>query len=157
MLLLFLATETFGFELELLPKYSTVYDQKVNPYIALNIALKKVKISQKPILLMVGSDWCKWCGEFENFLDDHQTLAEDFYTSFEVVRVYYGKGINQEAQSLLQQFPPLKGTPHFYILNSNAKLLKSIDTGYLERGYSYNIKKVKGFIEKNKLLNKEIK
>jgi len=156
-LLLLWSTGLVGFELESLPKYSTVYDPKANPHIALETALKKAKTSHKLILLMVGGDWCKWCGQFENFLDDHAPIAEDFYTSFEVVRVYYGKGINKEAQSLLEQFPPLKGTPHFYILNSDAKLLKSIDTGYLERGYSYNSKKVKAFIEENKSLNKETK
>jgi len=137
----------YAFEWEKLPSYSVQYDKKINPYISLEKALVKVKKSDKKILLMVGGDWCKWCGQFENFLDDHYKIAEDFYTTFEVVRVYYGEGINKEAQSLLKQFPPLKGTPHFYLLDSDAKLLKSIDTGYLERGYSYHTKKVKDFIK----------
>jgi len=139
------------------PPIVVQYDKKINPYISLEKALVKVKKSDKNILLMVGGDWCKWCGQFENFLDDHPKIAEDFYTTFEVVRVYYGESINKEAQSLLKQFPPLKGTPHFYLLDSNAKLLKSIDTGYLERGYSYNRKKVKTFIEENKSLSRKIK
>jgi hypothetical protein len=66
------------------------------------------------------------------------------------MRVYYGKGINKEAQSLLKQFPPLKATPHFYILDKNAKLLKSLGSANLERGYGYNRKKIIKFIEENK-------
>ena len=155
MILLLFATGLMGFELTSLPTYSTQYDPKANPHIALQTALKKAQTSHKPILLMVGGEWCKWCGQLENFLDDHPAIAQDFYTSFEVVRVYYGEGINKEAQSLLEQFPPLKGTPHFYLLDSQAKLLKSIDTGYLERGYSYNSKKVKAFINKNRSLTKD--
>jgi len=100
--------------------------------------------------MVVGGEWCKWCGQLDNFLDDHETVAKKFYGSFEVLRVYYGKGISEESKSLLKQFPALKGTPHFYVLDSNAKLLKSIDTAYLERGYSYHRKKVLEFIEEHK-------
>lgn len=83
-------------------------------------------------------------------MDDHKTVAEMFYGSFEVVRVYYGKDISVEGKSLLTQFPAPKGTPHFYLLDSKAKLLKRINTGYLERDYSYNKKKFVAFVEEHK-------
>jgi len=133
-----------------LPHYSTKFDPKANPNADLSIALKKAKTEKKNVLLVVGGNWCKWCGTFDNFLDDHKSVAKDFYTTFEVVRVYYGNGISKAGQKLLKQFPPLKGTPHFYILDSNAKLLESIDTAFLERGYGYNTKKVITWIAKHK-------
>jgi thioredoxin-related protein len=137
-----------GVDLDKLPSYSTTFDKKINPHVSLSKALDKVKKTNKNILLFVGGDWCRWSGTFDNFLDDHPKIAEAFYGSFEVVRVYYGNGINKYGQSLLKQFPPLKGTPHFYILNKKAKLLSSINTVYLERGYGYNKKKVMQFIQK---------
>ena len=133
-----------------LPNYSLYFDSKVNPHKDLSMAIKKAKKSKKKILMIVGGNWCKWCGTFDNFLDDHEKIAKSFYGSFEVIRVYYGSKINKKGKSLLKQFPPIKGTPHFYILNSNAKLLKSIDTTYLERGYGYNKLKVINFIKNNK-------
>lgn len=141
-----LATTT-EVKIEDLPSYSTHFDKEANPYKYLEIALKKATREKKKVLLLVGGDWCKWCGELDNFLDDHEEIAKDFYNSFEVVRVYYGKGVNKEGQSLLKQFPVLKGTPHFYVLNNKAKLLKSFATTPLERGFGYNKHKIKAFIK----------
>ena len=150
LLLVFVSVALNAFDIEKLPNYSTEYDKKVNPYKSLATAMQKVKDSDKKILLLVGGDWCKWCGTFDNFLEDKEKIAKSFYDSFEVVRVYYGKGINKEAQSLLKQFPPLEATPHFYILDKNAKLLKSLGSANLERGYGYNKKRVIKFIKDNK-------
>ena len=139
-----------AFDVEKLSMQSTTYDKKRNPHEDLALSMAKAKKSGKKILMVVGGEWCKWCGQLDNFLDDHEAVAKEFYTSFEVLRVYYGKGITKEGQSLLMQFPVPKGTPHFYILDSKAKLLKSIDTGKLERGYSYHKKKFMTFIKDNK-------
>jgi len=139
-----------AFDMKNLPTYSTHYEKQRNPHTDLSSSMQKAEKSGKKILMVVGGEWCKWCGQLDNFLDDHEKVAEMFYGSFEVVRVYYGEGISAEGKSLLTQFPPPKGTPHFYLLDSKAKLLKSIDTGYLERGYSYNKKKFVAFVEENK-------
>ena len=139
-----------AFDVEKLPIHSSTYDKNRNPHKDLALSMENAKKSGKKILMVVGGEWCKWCGQLDNFLDDHETVAKKFYGSFEVLRVYYGKGISEESKSLLKQFPALKGTPHFYVLDSNAKLLKSIDTARLERGYSYHKKKVFEFIEANK-------
>jgi len=139
-----------AFDVGKLPIQSTTYDKKRNPHTDLALSMEKAKKSGKKILMVVGGEWCKWCGQLDNFLDDHESVAEDFYTSFEVLRVYYGKGISKEGKSLLTQFPAPKGTPHFYLLDSKAKLLKSIDTGNLERGYSYNKKKFMAFIKEHR-------
>jgi thioredoxin-related protein len=147
---IFMALNLSAFDINTLPKYSKIYDSKANAHEDLSKALQKVKKSKKKILLIAGGDWCMWCGTFDNFLDDNEKIAKDFYTSFEVVKVYYGNGMNDSAKSLLKQFPVLKGTPHFYILNKDAKLLESIGTEYLERGYGYNRHKVKEFINSKK-------
>ena len=150
LVLMFVTLTLSAFDMEKLPKYATEYDSKANPHRTLATLMKKAKKSDKKILLMVGGDWCKWCGTLDNFLEDNEKIASSFYGSFEVMRVYYGKGINKETQSLLKQFPPLKATPHFYILDKNAKLLKSLESANLERGYGYNRKKIIKFIEENR-------
>jgi thioredoxin-related protein len=133
------------------PKYSTTFDKKSNPHKDLGIAMQKAKVSKKTILLIIGGDWCKWCGEFDNTLDNNNyKLAKELYSSFEVVRVYYGKGTNKQAQSLLKQFPKIPGTPHFYLLDRKAKLLASIKSTSMERGYGYNVRKVEAFIQQYK-------
>ncbi|MGV6830003.1 MAG: thioredoxin family protein [bacterium] len=148
MLALFAIMHLHAFEMEKLPIQSSTYDKKRNPHMDLALSMEKAKKSGKKILMMVGGEWCRWCGQLDNFLDDHETVAKEFYTSFEVFRVYYGKDISKEGKSLLVQFPTFKGTPHFYLLDSKAKLLKSIDTRQFERGYSYDKKKFMSFIKK---------
>jgi thioredoxin-related protein len=132
-------------------KYSATFDKNSNPHKDLSIAMQKAKISKKTILLIIGGDWCKWCGEFDNTLDNNNyKLAKELYSSFEVVRVYYGNGTNKQAQSLLKQFPKIPGTPHFYLLDSKAKLLGSVNSTSMERGYGYNARKVEAFIQQYK-------
>ncbi len=140
------------FDFDKLPSYSQDYNPKASVNKDLQEALKVAKQKDKNILLIVGGNWCKWCGTFDNFLDDHPKVANMLFNSFEVVKVYYGKGISKESKEFLKQLPPLKGTPHFYILNKDAKLLKSVDTAFLERGYGYNRKKVEEWIKQNRNL-----
>ncbi len=137
-----------------LPSYSTKFDKSVNPHKDLKVAMDKSKKSGKNILLIVGGSWCKWCGAMDNFINTNQDVQNKFYTDFEVVRVYYGSGTNKETQSLLKQFPTIPGTPHFFVLNSDAKLIKNFGTTQLEQGSSYNKKKFIDFIDKHKTVSK---
>lgn len=145
-----MALNLSAFDMDNLPTYSKVYDKEANAFKDLSSALEKAKKTDKKVLLIAGSDRCRWSGTLDNFLEDNENISKDFYTSFEVVRVYYGNGMNESAKSLLKQFPVLKGTPHFYLLDKDAKLLESIGTAYLERGYGYNKSKVKEFIKNKK-------
>ena len=131
-----------------LPSYSYSFNKESNASSDLILAIKKAKKEQKNILLIAGGNWCRWCGTMENFLEEHPKLQQAFYTKFEVLRVYYGKGMNQTAKKLLKTYPKPKGTPHFYVLDSQAKLLLSFNTKEIERGYGYNTTKFEAFIEK---------
>ena len=123
------------------------FDKTADPQKDVSEALQKAKKSNKHIVLIVGGDWCRWTGTFENFLDDNEKIAKSFYDSFEVVEIYYGKGMNKSAKALLKQFPPITGTPYFYILDKTAKLLYAINSESMERGYGYNRNKVIKFIK----------
>lgn len=139
-----------SFDLNTLPAYSTTYRKTANPHLDLTKALQRAKAEQKKVLLMVGGDWCRWSGVLDHFLETNNDIAKALYSNFEVVRVYYGKEISKEGKSLLKQFPAVKETPHFFILDYNAKLLASIETTPLEKGYSYSRDKFKTMIEKYK-------
>jgi len=136
------------FDVNALPPYSNAFNKESNSSSDLILAMKKAKREQKNILLIAGGNWCRWCGTMENFLEANPKLQKAFYTKFELLRVYYGKGMNQTAKKLLRSYPKPKGTPHFYVLDPQAKLLHSFNTKALERGYSYNRTKFEAFIEK---------
>ena len=111
-------------------------------------ALKNAKLEKKRVLIIAGGLWCQWCGSLNNFFEENSEIEKNFFRKFEVLKVYYGNGISEKGMKFLRQFPVLKGTPHFYVLNNNAKLLYSIDTTILESGYGYTRKKIKAFIAK---------
>jgi|SaaInl47_10m_RNA_FD_contig_123_23280_length_2926_multi_4_in_0_out_0_2 thioredoxin-related protein len=147
---LLIALNLSAIDMNNLPKYSTGYDKKANAYEDLVKAMDKAKESNKKILLIAGGDWCKWCGFFDDFFKNNTKVSNDFYGSFEVLKVYYGNGMNESSKSLFKQFPKIEGTPHFYLLDKNAKLLESIGTAYLEEGNGYNKSKIVEFINSKK-------
>jgi thioredoxin-related protein len=133
-----------------LPAYSVYFESNANPHKDLTLALKEAKKEKKKILLIVGGDWCKWCGILDDFLEKNKDIEKSLYTDYKVVRVYYGNGMNKDSKSLLSQFPPVKETPHFFVLDENAKLLHSQKTAVLEKGYGYHKDKFKRFLDKHK-------
>ena len=135
---------------EEIPRYAKHFDKNANPYKDLQDALKRAKKDGQKVLIEAGGDWCKWCGTFDNFLEDHEDVAKKWYGSFKVMKAYYGEGMNSQSQSLFKQFSRVTETPYFYILDSNATLLNVGTSSQLERGYGYNKQKVLDFIEKNK-------
>ena len=131
-----------------LPSYSTTFDKEVNATDNLKKAITKATKEQKNILLIAGGDWCRWCGTMTNFLEEHPQLQQELYTQFEVLRVYYGKGINLSGKALILKYGKPKGTPHFYVLNNQGELIHSFGTKALERGYGYNKAKFTEFTTK---------
>jgi len=131
-----------------LPNYSTTFDQEANATANLAEAITKATKEQKNILLIAGGDWCRWCGTMSNFLEEHPKLQKEFYTQFEVVRLYYGKGMNPSAKAVIAKYGKPKGTPYFYLLDSQGALLTPFRTKQLEQGYGYSKAKFAKFIEK---------
>jgi len=140
-----------------LPNYSTTFDKEVNATANLAEAITKATKEQKNILLIAGGDWCRWCGTMSNFLEEHPKLQKEFYTKFEVVRLYYGKGINSSAKALIEKYGKPKGTPYFYLLDSKGELLTPYRTKNLEQGYGYSKKNFAEFITKYSKLKTIIK
>jgi len=133
-------------DISTLPKYSTSFNKEANATANLAKAISKATKEQKNILLIAGGDWCRWCGTMSNFLEEHPKLQKEFYSKFEVLRFYYGNGMNTSAKALVYKYGKPKGTPYFYLLDSHAKLLKLFDTKRVERGYGYNRSKFANFI-----------
>ena len=131
-----------------LPSYSTTFDKESNATANLAEAITKATKEQKNILLIAGGDWCRWCGTMSNFLEEHPKLQKEFYTKFEVLRLYYGKGINPSAKALIEKYGKPKGTPYFYLLNGQGELLNPYRTKTLEQGYGYSQAKFAEFITK---------
>ena len=121
------------------------YDPSRNADQDLRDAIVEAKRTGRRILLEVGGDWCKWCHILDRFFEEHPEIVKLRDTGFLMVKINFSEeNLNEK---FLGRFPPVAGYPHFFILDSNGKVLHSQDTAKLEEGEGYNLKKFTTFLE----------
>jgi hypothetical protein len=126
------------------PKLSG-YDAKANPDVELSRALVEAKAGNKKVLVIAGGEWCTWCHYLESFLKKNPAIDAELHLSFVPVKVYFGEE-NKNA-AFFSRLPPAKGYPHFWVIENNGQVRKSVNTGPLEDGArSYDKKKFLEFI-----------
>ena len=109
-------------------------------------AVSEAQRVNKRIILDVGGDWCIWCYRIDNFIESHKEINDYLHNNFILVKVNYSK--ENKNEELLSKYPQIPGYPHFFILESNGKLLYSQDTGELEQGKDYSTEKMMTFLKK---------
>jgi thiol:disulfide interchange protein len=113
------------------------YDAAADPFALLQAAEAQAGNEEKFVLVIAGGDWCIWCHYLHAFLDDNADLHEALDQTFVVMQAYYGD--ENENPAFFATLPEAVGYPHFWVLNSNGKLLASQNTAPLEDGdKSYN-------------------
>ena len=92
LLFLFLGCSDKPFSKDDLPSYSKAFNINANPNKDLSEALAQAKKDGRKVLIEAGGDWCKWCGTFDNFMDENQDITKKLHENFVFVKIYYGKG-----------------------------------------------------------------
>jgi thiol:disulfide interchange protein len=100
----------------------------------------------KRIILDVGGEWCSWCHILDKFIEDHPELRTA------IARDYVWLKINMSPENqnkaFLSKYPEIPGYPHLFVLDTDGTLLHSQDTVELEEGKSYNLGRVRDFLER---------
>ena len=136
---------------KVLPHYSLTYDPNANPHLNTQEAIVNAKKTNKNIMIIVGDDECPWSGAWDGFVVSNPNVANALYSNYEVVKVFYNKKTkNKDIRSFLSQLPKGPGTPHFYVIDTNKKLLVSQKSANMEQGFSYSPAKVLEFLNKYK-------
>ena len=129
------------------------FDPARNPFEDLKSAVGVAFESNKRIILDVGGEWCVWCHRIDAFMhstEEIKTLIEQYYV---VVKVNFSK--ENKNEKFLSQYPAIEGYPHFFVLESDGKLLHSQNTGELEKDKDYDKEKFVAFLSKWKPIKKE--
>lgn len=126
--------------------YNQRYDPFRNPFIDYEQAKHDAATSRKLVLIDVGGDWCIWCKRLDRFLQKHDDIVKSLDAAFIVIKV----NISEEQSNLdfFKQFPPIKGYPHFIIVDGKGKLLGEQDTSKLELGEGYSPARFKAFVDR---------
>jgi len=107
-------------------------------------AAAMAKAQRKRVLVDVGGEWCTWCHILDRFVAanaDVKKLVDDNYVW---VKVNWSPQNKNEA--LLSRWPKVKGYPHLFVLDDEARLIHSQDTGDLEAAKDYDKDKVLAFL-----------
>jgi thiol:disulfide interchange protein len=122
------------------------YDPKANPDADLRRALVEAKAGNKKVLVVAGGEWCTWCHYLEAFLKNNPAIDAELHRAFVPLKVYIGE--ENKNTAFFSRLPPAKGYPHFWVIASDGKVQKSVNTGTLEDGRkSYDKKKFLKFIQ----------
>jgi len=129
-------------------KYTSVteFDPARNPSKDLEKAVEEAKVSNRRIILDVGGEWCIWCHRIDHFIEENKDIKNFIKDNFVVVKINFSK--ENENTEFLSKYPEIPGYPHFFVLESNGKLLHSQDTGQLEQGKGYSHEKMMAFLKK---------
>ena len=109
-------------------------------------AIDMARAQKKRVLVDVGGEWCIWCHILDKFVASHPDVKKVVEDNYVWVKVNWSPQNRNE--TLLGQWPRIKGYPHLFVLEKDGKLLHSQDTGLLETGPSHDHVKMMAFLRK---------
>ena len=123
-----------------------MFDPARNPFEDLKVAVSTATESNKRIILDVGGEWCIWCHRIDAFMHKTEEIKSLLAENFIIVKINFSK--ENKNEKFLFQYPAIEGYPHFFILESDGKLLHSQNTGDLEKDKDYDKDKFLDFLNK---------
>ncbi len=131
--------------------YNSKYDPARDSFADFISAQSDASAENKLILIEFGGDWCIWCHRLDRFLSQQENVSKELSEVFVVLKVNVSD--DNPNEKFIAQFSKIPGYPHFIITDSKGKEIGMQNTGKLEEGKSYSVKKVKAFIVKWKQKN----
>lgn len=128
------------------------FDPTRNPFDDVKSAVGLATESNKRIILDVGGEWCIWCHRIDAFMHNTEEIKSLLEENYVVIKVNFSK--ENKNEKFLSQYPAIEGYPHFFVLDSDGKMIHSQNTGELEKDKDYDKEKFLEFLNKWKPTNK---
>ena len=122
------------------------FDPTRNPFDDLKTAVDIAKQTNKRVILDVGGEWCIWCHRIDAFMHNTKEIKFLLEENYIIVKINFSK--ENKNEKFLSQYPLIEGYPHFFVLESDGKLLHSQNTGDLEKDKDYDKEKFVAFLNK---------
>ncbi len=124
-----------------------IYNPNANAAQDLEKAVAEANRQGKHVLVQIGGNWCPWCVKLHQLFTTDSSVAAVIDKSYVVVKINYSKeNKNLEILNKLDK-PQRFGFPVLVILNGNGQRIHTQDSGLLESGDGYDLKKVTGFLK----------
>jgi thioredoxin-related protein len=112
-----------------------------------NAAVKRAAAENKHVLLMIGGNWCRWCKMFDKMQKENFSVDSALKANYIFQHVNFSKENKNIPLMASLDFPQRFGFPVFVVLNEKGERIHTQNSGYLELGEGYDIKKVVEFFE----------
>ena len=99
----------------------------------------------KHVLLEVGGTWCPYCKILDRFFEEQPAITELRRKHFLFVKVNFSDE-NQNAEAL-SKYPPVRGFPHFFVLDEKGGLLRSQRVATLGTNTGYSPERFRAFLQ----------
>ncbi|HKI78968.1 MAG TPA: thioredoxin family protein [Ignavibacteriaceae bacterium] len=108
-------------------------------------AIDEAEKNNKRIILDVGGEWCIWCHRLDTMFIKNPDVLTFMNDNFVYLKVNYSE--ENKNEKFLSQFPEIPGYPHWFLLDSDGKLLLSKSSGDFEAGKGHDPKIVLEFLK----------
>jgi thiol:disulfide interchange protein len=122
------------------------FDPLRDPAADLKTAIASAKKNGKRIILDVGGEWCVWCHILDEYIAANPDIAEILNDNYVWLKINMSE--ENENKEFLSAYPPIKGYPHLFVLETDGTFLHSQDTAPLETRKSYDEMLFKNFLIK---------
>lgn len=126
-------------------KKQKLYDPTADAQAAIDAALIEAKTSNKHVLLQIGGNWCGWCIRFHDFVQTDLELDSLIKANYVQVHVNYSHENENLPLMTKLEYPQRFGFPVFVVLDQAGKRIHTQNSAYLEKGSSYDKRKIKEF------------
>lgn len=109
-------------------------------------AIREAQRTNKNVLVEIGGKWCSWCRYLDKFFAANADILQYRENNYVMVKVNFSPENKNEV--VISKYGTVPGYPHFFVLDSNGKLLHSQDTSKLEEGKGYNQQAMMEFLKK---------
>lgn len=125
----------------------SLYDQDADAMADLNNAIQMANSSNKHVLIQIGGNWCGWCIKFHKFCKENEEITSIINENYVVLRVNFNQA-NKNLDVLKKlEYPQRFGFPVFVIVDGSGRRLHTQDSALLEKGDSYDEKRVINFFK----------
>lgn len=125
----------------------SLYNPAENAEKEIEYALMVAKSQGKHLLIQAGGNWCSWCIEFDRFSKADSGVNAIIKNNYIVYHLNWSKENENKKVFAKYGFPQRFGFPVFIILNSKGERIHTQNSEYLEEKKSYNVQKVKNFLD----------
>jgi len=125
----------------------SLYHPNANARKDIAAAIAKAKAQNKHVFIQAGGNWCGWCIEFNRLVTVTTSLNSILQNNYIVYHLNYSQENKNAAIFKEYGFPNRFGFPVFIILDKNGKRIHTQNSSYLESGKTYDVAKVKEFLD----------